>query len=97
MVGEFADLQGTMGHYYALHDGEDSAVALAIEEQYLPRYSGDQLPSSEPGIILALAERLDTITGLFGIGKPPSGSKDPLLYVALRLAYLESSWKRNCQ
>jgi len=85
MVGEFADLQGTMGHYYALHDGEDSAVALAIEEQYLPRYSGDLLPSSEPGIILALAERLDTITGLFGIGQPPSGSKDPF---ALRRAML---------
>lgn len=85
MVGEFADLQGIMGHYYALHDGEDSAVALAIEEQYLPRFSGDLLPSSEPGIILALAERLDTITGLFGIGQPPSGSKDPF---ALRRAAL---------
>ncbi len=85
MVGEFADLQGVMGHYYADHDGEDSAVGLAIEEQYLPRFSGDVLPSSEAGIVLALAERLDTITGLFGIGQPPSGSKDPF---ALRRAAL---------
>jgi len=77
MVGEFADLQGIMGHYYADHDGEDKAVGLAIEEQYLPRFSGDLLPASEAGIVLALAERLDTITGLFGIGQPPSGSKDP--------------------
>jgi len=85
MVGEFADLQGVMGHYYALHDGEDDKVALAIEEQYLPRFAGDILPSSEAGIVLALAERLDTITGLFGIGQPPSGSKDPF---ALRRAAL---------
>ncbi len=77
MVVEFADLQGIMGHYYADHDGEDKAVGLAIEEQYLPRFSGDLLPASEAGIVLALAERLDTITGLFGIGQPPSGSKDP--------------------
>ena len=85
MVGEFADLQGVMGNYYAQHDGEDKSVALAIEEQYLPRFAGDILPSSEAGIILALAERLDTITGLFGIGQPPSGSKDPY---ALRRAAL---------
>jgi glycyl-tRNA synthetase beta chain len=85
MVGEFADLQGVMGNYYAQHDGEDKSVALAIEEQYLPRFAGDILPSSEAGTILALAERLDTITGLFGIGQPPSGSKDPY---ALRRAAL---------
>jgi glycyl-tRNA synthetase beta chain len=85
MVGEFADLQGVMGRYYAAHDGEDKAVSLAIEEQYLPRFAGDALPVSEAGIILALAERLDTITGLFGIGQPPSGSKDPF---ALRRAAL---------
>lgn len=85
MVGEFADLQGVMGHYYALHDGEDDAVALAIEEQYLPRFAGDILPKSDAGMVLALAERLDTITGLFGIGQPPSGSKDPF---ALRRAAL---------
>ncbi|MDG2090222.1 MAG: glycine--tRNA ligase subunit beta [Gammaproteobacteria bacterium] len=85
MVGEFADLQGIMGHYYAINDGEEESVALAIEEQYLPRFAGDILPSGENGIVLALAERLDTITGLFGIGQPPSGSKDPF---ALRRAAL---------
>ena len=85
MVGEFADLQGIMGHYYALNDGENEAVALALEEQYLPRFSGDKLPESETGIVLALAERLDTIVGLFAIGQPPSGSKDPF---ALRRAAL---------
>ncbi len=85
MVGEFADLQGIMGHYYADHDGEAAAVGLAIEEQYLPRFAGDALPTSEAGTVLALAERIDTITGLFGIGQPPSGSKDPF---ALRRAAL---------
>ena len=77
MVGEFADLQGVMGYYYAKHDGEPDNIALALNEQYLPRFSGDSLPVSETGTALALAERLDTIIGLFGIGQPPSGSKDP--------------------
>ncbi len=85
MVGEFADLQGVMGRYYALNDGEDSEVAAAIEEQYLPRFAGDILPSTETGIVLALSERIDTIVGLFGIGQPPTGSKDPF---ALRRAAL---------
>ncbi|MAM69970.1 MAG: glycine--tRNA ligase subunit beta [Gammaproteobacteria bacterium] len=77
MVGEFADLQGIMGEYYAAHDGEPEQVARAIREQYLPRFSGDELPQSSSGLILALADRLDTICGLFGIGQPPTGSKDP--------------------
>jgi len=85
MVGEFADLQGVMGYYYALHDGEHENVARAITEQYLPRFAGDNLPETEPGIVLALAERIDTIVGLFGIGQPPTGSKDPF---ALRRAAL---------
>jgi len=85
MVGEFADLQGIMGSYYALHDGEDKEVARAIDEQYLPRFAGDDLPETHTGIALALAERLDTIVGLFGIGQPPTGSKDPY---ALRRAAL---------
>ena len=85
MVGEFADLQGIMGRYYALNDGEEESVAIAIEEQYLPRFAGDILPSTENGIVLALAERLDTVTGLFAIKQPPSGSKDPF---ALRRAAL---------
>ena len=85
MVGEFADLQGIMGSYYAKHDGEDAEVATAINEQYLPRFAGDCLPLTDTGIVVALAERLDTIVGLFGIGQPPTGSKDPY---ALRRAAL---------
>jgi len=85
MVGEFADLQGIMGYYYAIHDGEDEIVAKAINEQYLPGFSGDSLPETDIGIALALAERIDTIVGLFGIGQPPTGSKDPY---ALRRAAL---------
>jgi glycyl-tRNA synthetase beta chain len=85
MVYEFAELQGIMGYHYALHDGEPHDVALALNEQYLPRFAGDALPSSRTGMILALAERLDTIAGLFAIGQPPTGSKDPF---ALRRAAL---------
>ena len=85
MVGEFTDLQGVMGYYYALHDGEHEDVAKAITEQYLPRFAGDSLPETEAGIVLAIAERIDTIVGLFGIGQPPTGSKDPF---ALRRAAL---------
>lgn len=85
MVYEFAELQGLMGYHYALHDGEPQEVALALNEQYLPRFAGDQLPQSRTGRVLALAERLDTIAGLFGLGQPPTGSKDPF---ALRRAAL---------
>lgn len=85
MVSEFADLQGIAGHYYALHDGETADVALALEEQYLPRHAGDKLPSQAVGTTLALAERLDTLVGIFGIGQTPTGSKDPF---ALRRASL---------
>lgn len=77
MVGEFADLQGLMGYYYALNDGEPAEVAAAINEQYMPRFSGDCLPSSITGCILATADKLDSIVGLFAIGQPPTGSKDP--------------------
>ncbi|MFT7558387.1 MAG: glycyl-tRNA synthetase beta chain [Flavobacteriales bacterium] len=77
MVGEFPGMQGIAGHSYALNDGENTAVALAIEEQYLPKFSGDGLPSSEAGMMLAIADRLDTLTGIFGIGQAPTGSKDP--------------------
>jgi glycyl-tRNA synthetase beta chain len=85
MVYEFAELQGIMGYHYALHDGEPKEVALALNEQYMPRFAGDELPSSQTGMVLALAERLDTITALFAIGQPPTGSKDPF---ALRRAAL---------
>ncbi len=77
MVGEFPELQGTMGYYYALHDGENNAVAIALKEQYFPRFSGDDLPQTDLGRILALAERIDTLIGIFGINQQPSGLKDP--------------------
>ncbi|MCH7815114.1 MAG: glycine--tRNA ligase subunit beta [Proteobacteria bacterium] len=77
MVGEFADLQGLMGYYYALNDGEPEEVAIALNEQYMPRYSGGALPTSTTGSVLAIADKLDSIVGLFAIGQPPTGSKDP--------------------
>ncbi|MFZ1570951.1 MAG: glycine--tRNA ligase subunit beta [Thiolinea sp.] len=77
MVFEFTDLQGTMGRYYAQHDGEPAEVAQAMEEQYLPRFAGDALPATQTGRILALAERLDTLAGIFAIGQKPTGTKDP--------------------
>ena len=77
MVLEFPELQGIMGRYYAAHDGEPAEVAQALEEQYLPRFAGDTVPASRTGQALALADRLDTLTGIFGIGQRPSGTKDP--------------------
>jgi glycyl-tRNA synthetase beta chain len=85
LVSEFAELQGIAGYYYALNDGEPMDVALALNEQYMPRFSGDRLPSSMTGCVLAVADKLDTIVGLFAIGQPPTGSKDPF---ALRRAAL---------
>ncbi len=77
MVGEFPELQGTMGRYYAIADGEPQAVADAIAEQYLPRFAGDELPASTDGRILAVADKLDTLAGVFALGKKPSGNRDP--------------------
>ncbi len=85
MVGEFPDLQGVMGRYYALHDGEPEEVALALDEQYLPRFAGDQLPSQPIAQALAIAEKLDTLVGIFAVGLIPTGDKDPF---ALRRAAL---------
>ena len=85
MVGEFGNLQGTMGHYYALADGENSAVALAIEEHYLPKQAGGATPSSDIGCVVALAEKIDTLAGIFSAGLCPTGDKDPY---ALRRAAL---------
>lgn len=85
MVGEFPDLQGTMGRYYALEDGEDSAVANALNEQYMPRHAGGELPVSAIGQSLALADRIDTLIGIFSLGQAPTGDKDPF---ALRRAAL---------
>ncbi|CAK0775512.1 glycine--tRNA ligase subunit beta [Gammaproteobacteria bacterium] len=77
MVGEFPELQGVIGRYYARHDGESLEVATALEEQYLPRCAGDVLPLTPTGQALAIADRLDTLVGIFGIGTPPTGDKDP--------------------
>ena len=85
MVYEFPELQGIMGRYYATHDGEAEAVATAIEEHYLPRFAGDELPETATGQAVALADRLDSLVGIFAIGQQPSGDKDPF---ALRRAAL---------
>lgn len=77
MVGEFPELQGTMGGYYAAADRESEDVAAAIREQYFPRFSGDSLPESAGGQLLALSDKLDTLAGIFSLGKKPSGNKDP--------------------
>ncbi len=85
MVGEFGNLQGTMGRYYALADGENSIVAQAIEEHYLPKQAGGATPNSDIGCVVALAEKIDTLTGIFSAGLCPTGDKDPY---ALRRAAL---------
>ena len=77
MVGEFPELQGIMGEYYARHDGERADVALAIREHYQPRFAGDALPSTREGTCVALADKLETLAGLFGIGEKPTGERDP--------------------
>jgi len=85
MVGEFPELQGIMGRYYALHDKEEPQVAEAILEHYMPRFAGDNLPPSNVGQIVSLADKLDTLVGIFSIGQVPTGDKDPF---ALRRATL---------
>jgi glycyl-tRNA synthetase beta chain len=77
MVGEFPELQGVMGGYYARHDGETEAIALAVEDHYRPRFAGDALPRNPVGLAVALADKLETLAGLFGIGQVPTGDKDP--------------------
>ncbi len=77
MVGEFPELQGTMGAYYARHDGLRESIAEAIEDHYKPRFAGDALPRGDVGIVVALADKLETLAGLFGIGQLPTGDKDP--------------------
>ncbi|TSA49343.1 MAG: glycine--tRNA ligase subunit beta, partial [Nitrosomonadales bacterium] len=77
MVGEFPELQGIMGRYYAQHDGVNDDIAYAIEDHYKPRFSGDELPRNMVGICVALADKLETLVGMFGIGQAPTGDKDP--------------------
>jgi len=85
MVLEFTDLQGIMGSHYARFDGESEEIALALNEQYMPKFAGDTLPSTKTGQALSIAEKLDSLVGLFGINQPPTGTKDPF---ALRRASL---------
>jgi glycyl-tRNA synthetase beta chain len=77
MVGEFPELQGVMGRYYAKHDGLSDDIAYAIEDHYKPRFAGDELPRSQIGLCVSLADKLETLVGLFGIGEKPTGDKDP--------------------
>jgi len=77
MVGEFPELQGVMGGYYARHDGLGDELALAIEDHYRPRFAGDELPRNDVGLVVALADKLETLVGMFGIGNVPTGERDP--------------------
>ncbi len=95
MVGEFPELQGVMGRYYAEHDGESSIVAAAVEEHYLPRYGGDCLPPSASGQALAIADRIDTLVGIFAVGEGPSGDKDPFGVRRAALAVLRIMIERE--
>ncbi len=95
MVGEFDDMQGIAGYYYALNDGENAEVAAAMNEQYMPRFAGDQLPQTITGTIIALADRLDTISGIFGIGQQPTGSKDPFALRRASIAVLRLLVEKN--
>lgn len=95
MVGEFPELQGVMGKYYAEHSGESADVAAAIEEQYWPRFSGDQLPITRTGMALALADKLDTLAGIFAIGQKPTGARDPFALRRAALGVLRISIERK--
>jgi glycyl-tRNA synthetase beta chain len=95
MVGEFPDLQGVMGKYYAQASNLGSGVAEAIEEHYLPRFSGDRLPESDAGAVLGIADRLDSICGLFAIGKAPTGSADPFGLRRASLAIIQIALGRK--
>ncbi len=95
MVLEFSDMQGIAGSYYALHDGEEADVASALAQQYWPKFAGDRLPDTATGCALGLADRLDTLVGIFGIGQPPTGSKDPFALRRASLAVLRILVEKN--
>ncbi len=95
MVGEFPELQGIMGGYYARHDGEPEAVAFAVEDHYKPRFAGDALPRGDAGVAVALADKLETLAGLFGIGQLPSGDKDPFALRRHALGVIRMLVERN--
>ena len=86
MVGEFPELQGIMGRYYALHDGEPPEVAQAIADHYAPQGPSDRCPAEPLSVVVALADKLDTLAGFFGIGEKPTGSRDPFALGVRRLA-----------
>lgn len=94
MVGEFPELQGLMGRYYAQHDGEPAEVAEALREQYLPRHAGDELPATRAGMVLSIADKLDTIAGIFATGQKPSGTRDPFGLRRAALGVLRISIER---
>jgi glycyl-tRNA synthetase beta chain len=95
MVGEFPELQGLMGKYYAQHDGEPAEVCLALEEQYLPRFAGDRLPETKVGIAVSIADKLDTIAGIFAIGQKPTGTRDPFGLRRAALGVLRTTLERS--
>jgi glycyl-tRNA synthetase beta chain len=95
MVGEFPELQGVMGQKYALSAGESAAVATAIFEHYLPRGAGDQLPQTLPGQVVGIADRLDTLVGIFSLGMIPSGSSDPFALRRAANAVVNIAWAAN--
>jgi len=95
MVGEFPELQGIAGFHYATHDGEAVEVAEALNEQYQPRFAGDQLPGNKTGQAVALADKLDSLTGIFGIGQPPTGSRDPFALRRAAIGLLRIAIERN--
>jgi len=95
MVGEFPELQGLMGRYYANHDGEPGEVAEALREQYLPRFAGDDLPATRTGMALSIADKVDTIAGIFATGQKPSGTRDPFGLRRAALGLLRTSIERR--
>jgi glycyl-tRNA synthetase beta chain len=95
MVGEFPELQGLMGRYYAQHDGEDPEVAEALREQYLPRFAGDDLPATRTGMAVAIADKLDTISGIYATGQKPTGTRDPFGLRRAALGLLRISIERG--
>ena len=97
MVGEFPELQGLMGKYYAQHDSEPAEVSAALEEQYWPRFAGDRVPETRTGIALALADKLDTLAGIFAIGQKPTGTRDPFGLRRAALGVLRTILERQLE
>lgn len=95
MVGEFPELQGTMGRYYALHDGLEAVVADAIEDHYKPRFAGDTLPRNDVGVVVAMADKLETLVGMFAIGNLPTGDRDPFALRRHALGVVRMLVERN--